>query len=316
MPAEFESGLFRKIPAWHRKGVVIQNDVPLEEAIAIAGLDWNVQKKRLHLRTDEGDFTKVDYFALVRDSDKSILGYCGNRYEILQNRQAFDAMKPLVDSGEWTLETCGSLYNGKKCWALLHQENAEIVPGDVLREYLLFTWAHDGMAPAAFHPTTIRVVCANTLQMAMKASGIRIIHSASIMDKINFVRDLLRSSKDSFAVQMEVFKRLLDKTMTLAMMEEGIERIYGPRTESAAAKTKAKAKIDFAKVFVLEGHASGWGIHGMQETAYSFLNAVTELNEHYFAGRGDIGRAVVDGGAVQMANQAAFLQIKKMVGVD
>lgn len=286
MSANFESGVFVNRPAWHGGGVVVEDVPDLGEAMEIAAMNWSVRKERLY--TAFGVFS--GHYALMRDkpgSESQILGVVGDRYEIFQNKEAFEWMEPFVESGHWKLEAAGSLCKGRKCWGLLKQAEVEVVPGDVLKQYLLFHWGHDGGAPAVFQPTSIRVVCDNTLQASLRQGGtVKVVHSASMPDKVKFVQRLFLESEGAFSKQMEMFRWLLDKTLTVAKMEEIILKLYGPRKdESKISQTFSRKKVEFVRDFVFNEKASGMKELGVAGTGYGFFNALSELNEHYLVGK-------------------------------
>lgn len=297
MAAEFESGLFVKVPAWHQQGIVLPDAPDVDEALRISCMGWEVKKTPLFAE-DNATRIKTDHFAVTRDTGKGmqVLGVVGRRYELFQNAEAFEYIRPLVDSQIWKIETCGVLCNGKKEWILLKQDSTEIVPNDVLKEYLLFTWGHDGFSPAVFQPTMIRVVCNNTLQASLaQKNQVKVLHSQSMRDKLNFVKDVLSTSQDSFKTQIEIFKQLLDKKFTFSLMEQMIEKLYGGK--------HSKNKMLFVKDFVLNQKASGMKELGVAETGYGFFNALSEVNEHYLISkRSDIGKSVL-GGLTYMKNK-------------
>jgi len=294
MPAEFESGLFVKVPAWHHEGIVLEEAPNIDKALEISCMDWEVKKVPLFANED-GIHIKTDHFAITRRTSEGpkVLGVVGDRYELFQNREAFEYIRPLVESNLWKIETCGVLCGGKKEWILLKQDSIEIVPNDVLKEYLLFTWGHDGFSPAVFQPTMIRVVCNNTLQASLsQGNQIRVLHSAMMRNKLDFVKDILSSSQDSFETEITMFKQLLDKKFTFSLMEEMIEKLYGGK--------HSQNKMMFVKDFVLNQKASGMKKLGVAETGYGFFNALSEVNEHYLISkRSEVGQSVLFGSVLK-----------------
>ena len=190
MAHEFESGMMVKKEAWHKLGVVVETAPSPARAMEIAQMNWLVDKRELTYETPQGGHMRCDnHYALVRDIDNRCLGYCSNQYEIWQNWQAFEWTQPLFESGLWEMETCGSLKKGEICWILLKQGEGEILPGDKLKQYLLMTWAHNGRMPNLIQPTSIRVVCNNTLMQAMgETKPVRICHYNSLPMTMQYVQ--------------------------------------------------------------------------------------------------------------------------------
>lgn len=295
----FESGMFVRQPAWHEKGTVLEDYPDCWEGFVASGLNWNVEKRRLVLPGNERNPNAydADIYALVRETDDKQLGYVSDKYEMYQNEQAFRWMEPLVDSGMWKIETAGSLREGRQCWALLRQGDIEIVPNDIMKEYLLFTWSHDGGLPNIIQPTMIRVVCNNTLQSSLSKGGFtRIIHRTNMVPKMDFMQNLFTKSEDSFKTQTEIFRRLLDVTLTDGIIEKLCEEFYDADADAGERSKKiADEKVEFAKMQCFY-NASGLLDLGIKNTAYGVFNALSEVNEHYFVtDRADIGNHTLQG---------------------
>ena len=120
MSANIETAAFVRIPAWHELGNVIQYDPNTMEFQEVAGLDWTVSKKRIGFHDDWGQFHETDCYGLVRDKDNAFYGVCKDKYQIFQNREAFEWAQPLVESGLFKWESAGALKDGRNCWALLN----------------------------------------------------------------------------------------------------------------------------------------------------------------------------------------------------
>ena len=102
---------------WHRQGNVLDGYPTIEEATEKSGLTWKVEKRPLF----DANQNPVPCFALCRDTDNRFYGTCSEAYHVYQNDEAFKWCRPLVESGEWKLETAGALKNGQTCWILLNQ---------------------------------------------------------------------------------------------------------------------------------------------------------------------------------------------------
>ena len=142
-----------------------------------AGLDWQVETEPLF----RGNGQEVKAQASVRTSDNRVLGVVGPRWTPLQNKDAFKVFEPLVDSGDMTLHTAGSLRNGERVWVLcqLNLDNSEIVKGDEIAKFALLSNGHDGKLAVHLGFTPIRVVCANTEAMARDWCGLETYSSTS-----------------------------------------------------------------------------------------------------------------------------------------
>ena len=156
---------YRETP-WHNMGKILEFAPTSADAIVAAGLDWNVNQREMYL--DDGTLVP-NAFANVRDKDNAVLGVVGNRYQIVQNIDAFDFTDELIGEG-CVYETAGSLRGGKQIWLLAHLPEAIQIAGDDVMPYLCFTNTHDGSGAVRVLSTSIRVVCNNTLNAAIKTA--------------------------------------------------------------------------------------------------------------------------------------------------
>jgi phage/plasmid-like protein (TIGR03299 family) len=273
----FESGLFVETPAWHKLGVLLETAPTPEEAFKCSGLDWKVQKEQLFLPSQK---MLVDKFAITRDLDSRILGYTGSQYEAYQNEDAFKWAAPLVESGHWKIDAAGSLRQGEVCWLLLKQNEFDFLPGDTFKEYLLFNWCHNGNIANIVQPTAIRVVCNNTLQASLSGSNkVKVRHTSTIYDKMDYIQSLFRESEKSFEEQHLAFKKLLDTTLTDKQLERLVDTIMPVPKEAGRGQTIALKNNEIVKHLVFGG-AKGHQQLGIKNTAYGFFQAVSEANEH------------------------------------
>ena len=163
---------------WHGLGVKVEDNLTPQEMLVAAGLDWTVSKR--HLFTHAGpDVNASDYLigvenysVLVRDSDNKTFGPCGPRFIPSQNADAFEFFKKFTDAGDMKMETAGSLKGGEQVWGLANISEDFTLPGDDrVLGYLLVSVSHKWGKSNEIRFTPIRVVCNNTLTMALADSG-------------------------------------------------------------------------------------------------------------------------------------------------
>lgn len=314
MAHEFETGMFVKQEAWHKLGVVLEENPTTDEAFLCSGLDWEVKKERLSFHAEgQRRATFTDMNALVRQSDTKVLGYCKDQYEIYQNSQAFDWCRPLVESELWSWETAGSLKGGEVCWALLKQGDVEVVPDDVMKQYLLVSWGHNGKTSNMIQPTSIRVVCNNTLQASLSQGNVtKIRHNSAIIPNMESVQKLYDNSQKVFEKQNEDFKRMVDKNLTDSEIEQFVDKLY-PISEEAEGRqlTLMTNTNEFVKNLAFGG-ASGSKKLGIVNTVYGVFQAISEANEHFLGGNRvkDRGMSVLFGSAFRKNKEAYNLALK------
>ena len=159
---------------WHGLGVKVDGNLTPQEMLKQAQLDWTVSKRSI-FTYNNADSEKADdlimsddYYMLVRDSDNNILGPCGPRFIPTQNQEAFTFFKKFTDAGNMNMHTAGSLRNGKQIWGLAEINDGFTLPGDDRIEgYLLVSVSHEWGKSNEIRFTPVRVVCNNTLSMAL-----------------------------------------------------------------------------------------------------------------------------------------------------
>ena len=164
MSANFESGFMVREKAWHGLGTIVQEAPTSLDALHLAGLDWDVVQQPVYVNGNEVD----NYKANVRSSDNSVLGIVSDRYDIVQNADAFDFTDSMI-GGSVHYETAGSLRGGKTIWLLAKLPDTKILDDDV-EQYLCFANSHDGKGAVKVFCTPIRVVCQNTLNAAINSA--------------------------------------------------------------------------------------------------------------------------------------------------
>lgn len=158
---------------WHGLGVQVPSDVGVDEMLRLSGLNWTVEKRAAYVQTRNGFEVVPDQYHLVRSTDETVLTTVGKSYTPVQNAEAFEFFREFVEAGDMRMETAGSLNNGRRIWALAAIRDGFSLDGDdEVRGYLMFTNPHVAGFSLLTQFTPIRVVCANTLAMALDAGGV------------------------------------------------------------------------------------------------------------------------------------------------
>jgi phage/plasmid-like protein (TIGR03299 family) len=286
MPALIDSFASRAQVAWHGLGTVFEKDadVNTSKMLELSGLDWTVDLVPLVTN----DATKMDTgaYASVRtqkDGSKAVLGVVGERYTVVQNSDALAFADNILDGGgRW--ETAGGLKGGAVVFgSMAVLDDIVIDPqgaADKIKTYLLISTSHDGSSAIQVSSTPVRVVCSNTLNMALKGTknSVKFRHTASIEGKVLHARQSLGMAStyfDAFEVEAQA---LFAQAVTDNTFEKIVEGLY-PQPDPAGAKvavTKWDNRRD--RLFDLWRGPTNANIKG---TAWAALNAVTEENQWY-----------------------------------
>ena len=153
---------------WHGLGVRVSNDISVDEMMKAAGLDWTVEKIPTYAKIG-GKKVEMGRSALVRSSDNRVFDLVPNDWNPIQNHESFEFYREWVEQGGMEMHTAGSLDDGRRIWVLAKtKEKFEVFGGDVIESYFLLSNPHQYGSSFEARDTKIRVVCNNTLQVALK----------------------------------------------------------------------------------------------------------------------------------------------------
>lgn len=166
MSANVETMFYTRQAPWHGLGTRVEHTLNSQEALVAAGLDWQVIQ--MPVQTEDGR-SIPGFKANIRDRDNQVLGVVTDRYKVVQNQDAFAFTDELLGEGV-SYETAGSLQGGRRTWILAKLPQRYIISGDEITPYLVFMNSHDGSGAIKAAMTPIRVVCQNTLNLALSTA--------------------------------------------------------------------------------------------------------------------------------------------------
>lgn len=273
MAANVETMMYVREKPWHGLGTEVSEAPCSEEALRLAGLDWNVRQENVF--NARGGVIE-GFKANVRDSDDSVLGVVGDRYRVVQNSQAFEFTDNLI-GGEVRYETAGSLRGGKQIWLLAKMPEMKIA-GDAVEPFLCFTNAHDGSSGVRVCMTPIRVVCNNTLNVALATAkrtwSMR--HTESVHDRLNEARDCLFRAEDYMDELAQYADMAANKTIHDDEIREILDQLFpvaddaSDREKANVAKIKDEYMVCYFAPDLLKFRGTAWGA----------INAMSDLVTH------------------------------------
>ncbi len=275
MAANVESMFYTREKPWHGLGTRVTEAPDSKTALAVAGLDWKVLQKKIYT---PDRMPIPGYKANVRDVDRKVLGVVTDRYKIVQNEEAFAFTDALLGEGV-RYETAGSLQEGKRVWMLAKLPNEYIITGERISPYLVFSNSHDGSGAIKVAMTPIRVVCQNTLNLALSQAkrSWSAVHTGNIGNKLEEAKETLCLAEqymDSLGREIEglSMKKLSDgKVMEyieilLPTLEEA-----GPQQQRNVMRLREDMKMRYFDAPDLQQTG---------KSAYRFLNAVSDFATH------------------------------------
>lgn len=256
---------------WHGLGQQLTAKAPIEVWQAEAGMDWLVKRSRVRFGENE---VFEDHHVLFRSDDKKPLGIVGKGYKIVQPPEVLEFFRDLVGENGFTLHTAGTLFGGKKFWALASIGESAIITGsDKVDGYLLLTTSCDGSMATTAKFTTVRVVCNNTLSMSLskkEANTVTLSHRthfdhAAMKEKLGIVTG-------SFGKFIYAARLLADRPCSGMRASELTQALMSGKTEKESVK-ESKGYQGIIQLF-----NEGKGNSG--ETLWDWVNGVTEYVDH------------------------------------
>jgi len=194
MPAAVETAAFARTPAWHGEGTVVPRGMKMDEVLQLAQLDWSVNLMPMFVQGQNDRMIPVpDRYGVVRSSDERILGTVGSTYKTFTNYEALSFLDGIVDDGDAEYESAGSLFGGRRIWVMMKMPKTVEIVGDAHSVYVFIATSHDGSTAITAAATPVRIVCANTLAMALNGAQSRwsVTHRAGDAPKIEDARTAL-----------------------------------------------------------------------------------------------------------------------------
>lgn len=277
------SAFFADKPAWHGLGTVVEGAQTSAAAIELAGLNWQVSKQAIFYNKPlaTGGFELVpvaDQFAMVRQDTGASLGVVGNFYRPFQNVEAFDFMDSIVGDGLARFESAGALKEGRRVWLLARMpQTLQIKGDDIVHPYILLTSSHDGTSGVRILPTTVRVVCWNTLSLALRTAaatgeGMSIVHTASLDQRIDQVRCMLGLVNDRMAEFNQTAEKMANKLLSPDQLATYFAGLVAKRAEKQAKELLGDFHTN------LHNHRNT--ISGIGGTVWAAYNAASEWADH------------------------------------
>lgn len=273
MAANVETMMYVRETPWHGLGTMVQEAPTSADALRLAGLDWTVQQKNIQVC---GGSKIGGYKANVRSSDQKVLGVVTDRYSVVQNHEAFAFTDSLI-GGDVRYETAGSLSGGKKIWLLAKLPETEIV-GDKTEPYVCFSNTHDGSGAVRVCMTPIRVVCNNTLNIALngakRAWSVR--HTGNIQDKLHEAQACLEMANKYMDGLAEYADRLANTTVSDEQIRKLLNELFPIPTDATEREQKGvqRLKDEYMVCYFAPD------ITKFRNTAWGVVNAMSDMVTH------------------------------------
>ena len=275
MAAEVETMFYAREKPWHGLGTRVEEAPSSADALRLAGLDWQVVQQPIYT---EGKELISGYKANVRDSDRKVLGVVSERYRIIQNEEAFSFTDALLGQGV-RYETAGSLQEGRKVWLLARLPREYIMSGEHISPYLVFSNTHDGSGAVKVALTPVRVVCNNTLNLALDTAkrSWSMIHTGNIRDKIKEAEDTLFRAEKYMERLGKEFEDLRGREVTDGQIREYIEQLLPIEEDATPIQSRNIIRL---RKDMERRYFDAPDLQDVGGNAYRFINAVSDFATH------------------------------------
>jgi phage/plasmid-like protein (TIGR03299 family) len=291
--------------AWHRLGVTTTDCLTAEQVMTTAQLGgWNVHTVGLTATeiTPDGVTTLAvpDHFATVRTHPTSgqpdVLGVVGAGYTVVQNEEHCELLNLLVDEAGAHFETAGSLRDGRETFVTMKLPQTLMLEGSNGRDdidlYLAAMSSHDGTAAWRVIVTPVRIVCANTQRMALRAAKATyaIRHTRTAKAKIAQARQALGIVWRYCEEFETAAQNLINSTLVLDEFQQIVDQLWptdptdmvGPRAAGIRDRRNQSLRSLFSEADTQQS---------IRGTRWAGLQAITEYLDHHAPARDDQVRA-------------------------
>lgn len=271
MAHEVETMVYVRDVPWHRLGVCVEEAPDSEVALVKAGLLWAVKSEPIYIGSRLAD----GYRANVRATDDALLGIVSDQYQIVQNREAFAFTDELLGEGV-VYETAGSLRGGKRIWLLARMPERYKALDDDIDAYLCFTNSHDGSSAVRVITTPIRVVCNNTLSLALGGA-----HRSWSGYHTKGVHDRLDDARRTLGLSRHYYETLTKEAEKLGDISVDIDNLVGklfPFEEDEPSK-RVQTNVNARREWLYNA-LSQPDIKPYEGTAWQFVCAVSDMVTH------------------------------------
>lgn len=269
---------------WHGLGNQLTPKQPLEVWAKQAGMDWRVLEAPVCFMTGKaghlgGIRSYEDHKVLFRSDSKEPLSVVSNRYKVVQPREILEFYRDLTEISGFELETAGVLKGGRKVWALARTGQSVTLKGDdTTNGYVLLATACDGTLATTAQFTSIRVVCNNTLTIALdgRPSAVKVPHSTTFDPQaVKRQLGICVSSWDRFMYQL---KALSQRKVQTTEAEQFFWKLFADENKPGPVQTSERLMKRTLELY--NGQGRGSELASSKNTAYGLLNAVTEFVDH------------------------------------
>lgn len=273
---------------WHGLGTHLQKPATAAEAIKAARLDWEVIKEPVYLIHGLQARSVPDRFAVVRkdlygEPDCPVFGIVGRGYTPLQNHEAFEFFDPIVGKNAAIYHTAGALGDGERVWILAKlPSQIQVVGDDIADKYLLLSNSHDGGSSVQIKFTPIRVVCQNTLTMALSSGPVlRVAHKPDLHQRLKQADRLLNLIDVRYEELGQSFADMTKVQMPSPRLLEYFNLVFPDPSDKEDERAIQRVEQNRSEAEHFFSNGRGNQMKGVRGTLWAAYNGVTEFIDYH-----------------------------------
>jgi phage/plasmid-like protein (TIGR03299 family) len=306
---------------WHGLGHRLSPNQPLEVWAQQAGMNWRIETADVQYAGDRSSPSSLHTYpeqkVLYRSDTKAPLSVVSGRYKVVQPSEILEFYRDLSEVGGYELETAGVLKAGKKLWALARTgQSTTLTGGDMVNGYLLLATACDGTLATTAQFTSVRVVCNNTLAIALGngAAAVKVPHRSEF--DAQAVKQQLGIAIAPWSSFSDYIKELAECRVAEKEVEGFLEKVFSYPVSNGEGRLTVAVNEQAVKrtLSLFEGQGKGSELSSATGTAWGLLNCVTEHVDHHRRARsGDHRQDAAWFGQGAVVKQRAWDEILKLV---
>lgn len=271
---------------WHGLGQKLEENATLEVWAEQAGMTFEIHRTTAEFAAPSGMMIVPGRDVLYRSDTEKPLAVVSSRYQVVQPKQVLEFFRDLTEQYGYTLETAGVLFAGQKYWALAKTPHQVTLGGDdIIKAHLLLATSCDGTMSTIARYVQTRVVCNNTIEMALAENGgqVRVSHKTKFSDVR--VKQELSLLEESWEQESKKLENLSKRSVSNQEAIDYFIKVLGDPSQDIEHQRNVAL---LAKVHALfDGSGIGASMESYKGTAWGLVNAVTEYVDHYRGSKDD-----------------------------
>jgi len=299
---------------WHGLGNQMEDASDFQKWKEMSGMDWMIKSTKLNYNVDDKVITIPNKNVLYRSDTGADIGIVSNRFKVVQPNEILDFFQEVCEKNKMKMSTAGVLFGGRRFWGLAEINAEDVKTGDTVKNNILLMTGTDGTYSTTAKHVSTRVVCNNTLEVAMSENDknvIRVRHS-QVFDakKVMLDMDLIQKNFEEF---MQTLRTMSDVKMTGAQQSKFVrDMILGDQVEEEIRKASQK-KIDEIMMKIQFGDGAAQFGH---DSVYGLLNGITNVFTHGYNSSWKSKSKIFDSSSIGEFNKIktqSFLTLKDML---